>query len=458
MQGVSAAALPLENAEAEALLCGALMCEARLIDQAADVVRQEDFASEFYGHLFGLIVQEHGLGRAPTPVTLRQHYDEAGWRTVAALTGNPSAVLSAMDCAHQVADLGKRRRFVEKMQAVLVSASYPDQTVESLASEAEDAISEATRDQDGVTEVSAGGAARKALEAIGRADPGMRTGIDALDEAQGPIRRKNLAILAGRPGMGKTAVALRIAKGVARRQCGVLLISLEMSDEELGERMLADEAFIEGEYPDQTDGVRYSDIVEGRVDRNSMRRLVTAQEAIDKLPLEIVDIGSLRTSKLNAMVRRWKRRFAARGTPLGLVVVDYLQLLTADGKVNGQYEAITAISKALKGIAKNNDVGVLALAQLSRKVEERDDKRPRLSDLRDSGQIEQDADMVTFLLREEYYLRAVEPAEDSPKYDAWRELMAEAWGKIDFICAKRRKGAAGVTQGRFFGAYQAVRG
>jgi replicative DNA helicase len=258
-----------------------------------------------------------------------------------------------------------------------------------------------------------------------------------------------------------TATAVSYAIGAAKRrltdeagqerQPGVLFISLEMTAEELGERMACDLAF---EYQHQ---LPYQAVVDGRLSPELHRSLAKAHSEMRDLPIQVIDASGLTIHRIGTIVRRWKRRFEARGQRLDLVIVDYLQKVAGSRGLN-RFEAITEISQGLKEIAKLNEVGVLALAQLSRKVEERPDKRPQLSDLRESGQIEQDADIVTFLLRDEYYLAKAEPAQhDEAKHDAWRAALDLVAGEIDFICAKRRKGRETTAKGRFYGAYQAVR-
>lgn len=248
-----------------------------------------------------------------------------------------------------------------------------------------------------------------------------------------------------------TAVALSYSIGAAMNGHGVLYVSLEMSSAELGARMAADLCF------NGRDGVYFSDIINRRVKPADRERLKIAQGMASDLPLAVIDAGSLHVNRLGAIVRRQARRFAARGEKLSLVVVDYLQLLSAD-KGKGAYEAVSQISRALKALAKEQDIPVLALAQLSREVEKRTDRRPQLSDLRDSGQIEQDADTVMFLLRNEYYLRKEQPEMTSPDYMKWEQAMQDHAGKIEFICAKRRNGETGKALGAFHGAFQAVRG
>lgn len=250
-----------------------------------------------------------------------------------------------------------------------------------------------------------------------------------------------------------TAVAISYAIGAARRGHGVLFISLEMSSHELGMRMASDLCFDLGEH----DRVPFAAIQSGTINDRQRDAIRRARGYVADLPLFVVDAGSMTIGRLNMLVRRYARRLEAKGQKLELVIVDYLQLLHPDQRHRSAYENVSEVSRGLKACAKENGVGVFALAQLSREVEKREDKRPMLSDLRDSGQIEQDADGVLFLLRQEYYLLKNEPDPGSDKHETWRNLLERNRGKIEFIVAKRRNGVEGYSAGRFFGPYQAVR-
>lgn len=249
-----------------------------------------------------------------------------------------------------------------------------------------------------------------------------------------------------------TAVAVSYSVGAARRGYGTLFVSLEMSREQLGKRQIADVCFDD---PDRR--VPHNKIRDRDLTHWERERVQLAARSIAALPLVTIDVGALRVGRLKRLVRTWKRRMVARGQKLDLVVVDYLQLLHPDEKKRSAYEAISEISTALKQIAKDEDVHVMALAQLSRSVEARTDKRPMMSDLRDSGQIEQDADTILMLLREEYYLRQAEPNDDFDKHERWEAAMERCRGVIEFIVPKARHGAGGSARGRFYGPYQAVR-
>ena len=252
--------------------------------------------------------------------------------------------------------------------------------------------------------------------------------------------------------MGKTALALSYAIGAAQQGHGVLFVSLEMSSTELAARMVADLCF------NGNDGVPYNAIRDGVLNDWQADKVCKARDTMHRLPFHVVDAGQLTVGRLNTLIRRHARKMAARGHKLELVIVDYLQLLSSDARGRSNYETVSEVSRGLKAAAKDHGVAVFALAQLSREVEKRPDKRPQLSDLRDSGQIEQDADAVLFLLRPEYYHWQAEPEKDTSAWDKWEAELREMLGAIEFILAKRRNGVTGATFGSFYGTYQAVRG
>jgi replicative DNA helicase len=246
--------------------------------------------------------------------------------------------------------------------------------------------------------------------------------------------------------MGKTAEAVSYSLGAAQAGYGILFVSLEMSARELGGRMLSDLCF------DGRGGVPYECIQSGELDPEQRRKVMKARDMLADMPLQIVDVGHLTISRLNMLVRRHKRRCEAKGVPFDLLVVDYLQLLSADGKTSNRTEAVGEISRGLKVIAKDYGIHVKALAQLSRQVESRPDKRPLLSDLRESGSIEQDADNVMFLYRHEYYVRQSEPDQQDENYGKWLAVLRDCQGRIEFIAAKRRAAAVtGSAHGRVLG-------
>lgn len=441
----------LANIEAEAALLGALMQSAKLIDPVADRLTAGDFAEPLHGRIYAAIVGQHSLGKIVNPITLKPYFesDEAmkevgGFAYLAQLTGSSAVMIGANSFAEQIRDLASRRRLIAGLTETIEAASDLDMCVDRLASQADNAIS-ALRDTGGaVGEYTAAEALDLALRAMDAPKRGIRSGrIPNLDRLLGPMRPGDMVIGAGRPGMGKSALALSYAIGVAQGGDGCLFVSLEMPAAQLAERMAADLCF-------DAKPVPYSLIRDGDLQGDNLRQVMSAKDKLTAMPLTIVDRAGLTIGGLRRLVTRHARRFKAQGKPLGLVVVDYLQLLRPDSKLNA-YEAASEASRALKEIAKEHGVAVFALAQLSREVEKRADKRPQLSDLRESGQIEQDADAVIFLLRQEYYLRQAEPT------DATRSALLQCEGKVELILAKRRNGPTGSVVADFYTQFQAVR-
>lgn len=449
----------IANIEAESVVLGAMLIDSKMIDRVADILTPDDFYEPLIGRMFEATRDNYFAGKACSAVALNGLFkdDEAyklvgGPAFMANLTASSAALIGATDLAKQIADLARRRRVVEGLDqasALAADQSIPlSETIEA----ADTALSAATVHSDGVEHVTGAGCVDAMLAQLDSKDRGVTCKIiPPMDDLLGGARRKQMIILAARPGMGKTAVALSYSIGAAMNGHGVLYVSLEMSKAELGARMAADVCF------DGERGVPYGKIVDQSVRGDDIRKLVQARDIIKDLPIHVADASTLSVHRLNVMVRRYARRFAAKGERLDLVVVDYLQLLSGD-KGKSAYETVSQISRALKAIAKEHDVAVLALAQLSREVEKRTDRRPQLSDLRDSGQIEQDADTVLFLLRNEYYLSKEEPEPYTADHMKWEQLMADHKNKIEFICAKRRNGETGKGTGAFHGAYQAVRG
>lgn len=449
---------PLINVEAEAVLIGALFQENSLIDYACDRLTDQDFAEPLHGRIFSAIVREAASGKRVSPVTVKGYFENdpamqsvGGVGYLARLSGDMQGLLAPKEIITQVADLAKRRRMRAGLATAADACADLDVTPEEIIAHADTALS--SNAQDSIVMVSAGKSIDELLASFADKQPGVVSGIiPTLDDLLGPMKPKQLIIGAGRPGMGKTAVALSYAIGAASGGHGVLFVSLEMSAVELAARMVSDLCF------DGEQGVPFPAIRDGEL--NDWQRQRAGQAAImaQELPFEIVDVGSLSIGRLHMIVRRHARRMEARGEKLELVVVDYLQLLSPDSRGRSAYEAVSEVSRGLKAMAKDNGVAVLALAQLSRAVEQRADKRPQLSDLRDSGQIEQDADAVLFLNRPEYYLRQNEPAKDAPERLNWEQKLDAARGMIEFIVAKRRNGETGSEFGQFHGFYQAVRG
>ncbi|MFM7853816.1 MAG: DnaB-like helicase C-terminal domain-containing protein, partial [Flammeovirgaceae bacterium] len=258
-------------------------------------------------------------------------------------------------------------------------------------------------------------------------------------------QNSDLIILAGRPSMGKTALATTIAYKAAKnflyeagesKPKSVAFFSLEMSNEQLATRIYAAEADINS-----------SSIMRGRLSDNQFNHLISTGNLIENIPFLGDDTAGISISSLCAKARRFKRTHN-----IGLIVVDYLQLVTTGNNKNfNRVQEVSEITQSLKGLAKELNVPVIALSQLSRDLEKRDDKRPLLSDLRESGSIEQDADVVMFVYREQYYLERSKPEQGTPKFAIWQEEYDKVIGKADIIVAKQRHGAIGTVTVKFDG-------
>jgi replicative DNA helicase len=446
----------LANEAGEMAVLGAMLCHPGAVDAVADIAAPDDFTDPFLGHVFRLIVHEHHQGRQANPVTIRPLIDAepgfaalGGARWLAGLTASPLTLLAAVPTARQLRDLAERRRLHAGLEAAIAAGADPVRPLADLVELADRAIAASASDDGGCWS-----AADVADMVIGNFDApadGVLCGtIPSLDALLGPLRPGKIVILAGRPGMAKSATALSYSLGAAARGHGTLFVSLEMGAEELGERMLAD-LCLEHRVP-------YQAIRDRSLDVPQRLHLCRARERLAEMPLQILHKPGLTVARLRMLVRRWARRLAARGRKLELVVVDYLQLMR-DAGGRDRFEAVTEISRSLKELSEAEGVVILALSQLSREVEKRRHKSPQLSDLRESGQLEQDADAVVFVVRHEQYLRrAAESDPADPRHDEWQEKMRRCAGQIEFSCAKRRYGEEGVRTGNFLAQYQAVRG
>lgn len=443
---------PPHNLEAEQGLLGALLVNNKALDGVIDIVDIDDFADPVHGDIYGAIRSLVGEGKLANPITLKRTLDtdprvkEAGGaQYLVRLAASVVTVVNATDYARLIADCALRRRMIDCL-ADVVDRSYLQAMDVSGADLIDDALS-------GLDALATGGRQKEGAVPVG-ADVdgtlahieaaaknggrllGMSTGLHALDAGTGGLLAPDLIVLAARPSMGKTSLARQIAYHVARVHGPVLFVSLEMSRRQQTLSLLA-----------ALSGLSVVDVLHGAV-ADGWPALNAAANALRMVPLHIDDRAALRVSQIRSSARRLKRK---RG--LSAVVVDYLQLMQPEGRAESQNVAVMQISGALKGLAKELEVPVLVLSQLNRGVEGRDDKRPALSDLRDSGAIEQDADQVWLLYREEYYTRRKEPAPTATadKIADWREQLEKVRGLAEVDVAKRRMGPVGRVELRFSG-------
>ncbi len=465
-----------QNIEAEAALLGAMMIDNRLCEDVQIKLREEHFFEPLHGRIYTQILRLVDRNMIANPVTLRPLFDSdeamkelGGPAYLAQLTGSGAALIGARDFATQIYDLALLRALVGVGRGMVESAMDTSDEVDpkTQIEQAEVALYKVA--EEGGEQGSTKSFLQAATEAVKNAEralnsgghvSGITTGLDSLNAKMGGLHRSDLIILAGRPGMGKTSLATNIAFNAAQRLmrergddvpenkrlgAGCAFFSLEMSADQLATRILAESSGISGE-----------SLRMGKISQQDFRNLARAAAELEQLPLYIDDTPGLTIAALRTRARRLKRQ---RG--IDLIIVDYLQLLSGGGKGGeaNRVQEISEISRGLKQLAKELSVPVIALSQLSRQVEARENKRPILSDLRESGSIEQDADLVLFVYREEYYVNFQKPKEasldhgdsagDVAAFEDWQAKMARVYGIAEVVVAKSRHGSTGTIPVKF---------
>lgn len=447
------------NLEAEQALLGCLLFDNGAYERLYDGLQARHFYEPFHQRLFSVIEEQIKVGHLAEPIVLvdkfkndQAFHDFGGIRYFADLVDRAPPVANAMDYARVIYDLAIRRELIRLGGEISKAASGETNAREQIEiAEAQlFELAEKGTASTGFVPFSEAvtGALNLAEEAFSRDGglAGISTCLNDLDRQIGGLHKSDLIILAGRPSMGKTALATNIAMNVARHYESVIqpdgqrktvnggvvaFYSLEMSADQLATRLLADAS-----------GVSSDKLRKGEINVAEFACLKEAAQEIAARPLYIDDTGGLSLAKLTARARRLKRTVG-----LDLIVVDYLQLVTT-GDIFGsnRVQEVSSITMGLKALAKELQVPVIALSQLSRQVESRDDKRPQLSDLRESGSIEQDADIVMFVYRESYYLGRAEPREGTEEHLKWQEDMDQLRGKAEVIIGKQRHGPIGTVK------------
>ena len=450
------------NVEAEQALLGAILVNNEAFYRVSDFLFPEHFYEPVHREIYEVSGKIIRAGKKADPITVKTYLpdqllpDVTMQQYLARLAAEATTVINAPDYGQSIYDLAIRRTLIQIGEGMTATAYDADveMTAPKQIEEAEKSLfdlaekgqynggfqpfNEALRD-----------AITMASEAYQRDGTlsGMSTGLTDLDRMMGGLQKADLVILAGRPGSGKTSLGTNIAFHVARTWKGEMtpdghrktvdggqvgFFSLEMSAEQLATRILSEQSEISS-----------SDIRRGNIHESQFSRLVDVSNMMSTIPLYIDDTGGLSISQLTARARRLKRQ---KG--LDLIVIDYIQLLSGSSrKANeNRVQELTEITTTLKALAKELEVPIIGLAQLSRAVEQRDDKHPQLSDLRDSGSIEQDADVVLFIYREEYYLKNKEPKEGTPEHLAWQGEMEKVHGRAEVIIGKQRHGPTGTVQ------------
>ena len=450
---------PPSNLEAEQALLGAILVNNRAYEQVSDFVKREHFVNTAHGRIFEAIGKQIERGQEANPTTLQFFFEKdeglidlGGHAYLARLAASSITIINARDYGQTIHDLFLRRQLIDIGEDTVNEAYEPeidDQATNQIERAEQRLYDLATAGdyQGGFKDfASILTVAIQQAEAAYKRDgklTGVGTGLNELDGLLGGLHRSDLIILAGRPSMGKTALATNIAfhaaKNIKRETdkqgnesitdgAVIGFFSLEMSAEQLATRILAEES-----------GVSSDLIRRGKVGNTEFGNIVQASHELQRAPIFIDDTPALTVSALRTRARRLKRQVG-----LGMIVVDYLQLLSGNSfRQDNRVQEISEITRGLKTLAKDLDVPVLALSQLSRQVEQREDKRPQLSDLRESGSIEQDADVVMFIFREEYYVARREPREDTPEHQVWQEEMEKVHNIAEVIVAKQRHGPTG---------------
>ncbi|MBF0561183.1 MAG: replicative DNA helicase [Alphaproteobacteria bacterium] len=469
--GTSVSRVPPHNLEAEQALLGALMMNNRSYEKVAEFLRPEHFVSAVHRRIYDICRRLIERGQQADPITVKNYLETDGSLGDVGGIGylleliNPGAgIVNVGDYGRLIHNLHLRRELIAIGEEVVVEAFEPSvdidatQQIESAEQKLYDLATTGSFEGGFQGFNTALKAAIDATEAAHKRDgrlSGVTTGFIDLNHKLGGLHSSDLIIIAARPAMGKTALVTNIAFNAAYERmnrgaefgANVAFFSLEMSADQLASRVLS-----------TTTHISSHKMRTGALGEDEFHRLVGACQTLDKIPLFIDDSPGLTISAIRTRSRRLKRQHG-----LDLIVIDYLQLIGSPlGKRNeNRVQELSEITRGLKILAKELKVPVIALSQLSRAVESRDDKRPLLSDLRESGSIEQDADVVMFIYRAEYYLERAEPPEKVGESDdkhaerkrRWEEQVETARNKAEVIIAKQRHGPTGIVEMYFSGEF-----
>jgi replicative DNA helicase len=459
------------NLEAEQALLGAILVNNEAHDRVSGFLEPQHFYDPLHQQIYETAAKLIANGKQATPITLKTFFETAepidATLTVSQYLGrlaaNAATIINARDYGRTIYDLATRRQLIVIGEDMVNTAydSPVDFPPKEQIEEAETrlfSLAETGKYGQGFSSFSSAlTAAVEMANAAYQRDGGLSgiaTALKALDGKMGGLQPSDLIILAGRPSMGKTALVTNIAFNIARARARSLrdrpdlspsdpahdgavvgFFSLEMSAEQLATRIMSEQA-----------GIPSEKIRRGMINEVEFKRLVEASQEMASLPLFIDQTGGISIAQLAARARRLKRQQG-----LGLIIVDYLQLLTGSSRKSSEnrVQEVSQITTSMKALAKELNVPIIALSQLSRAVENREDKRPQLADLRESGSIEQDADVVMFVYREEYYVERTKPAEGTAEFQEWMAKMQLVSGRAEVIIGKQRHGPVGTVNLQF---------
>ena len=449
------------NIEAEQALIGSILVSNEIYDEIAPIVDSKKFFDPLHVKIYETIEILISKGLLANPITLKNHFENnenlkelGGQEYLIKITKFSTSVKQAIDYANIVQEMHVRRELIKISESLLNQASNNTENTtsgEEIIQTAEKSLFDlAERGHFNRSFLKFENALQQTIEMAKSAYKneegivGIPTGLTDLDSRLGGLHKQDLIIIAGRPSMGKTALATNIAFHAAKNiekkgsKSTVAFFSLEMSSEQLSTRILSEQSRI-----------RSNDIRRGKVSEKEFEQFIETSKNIFNLPLYIDETPAITISAVSNRARRIKRLFG-----LDLIVIDYIQLMrSGSNRYDGRVQEISEITQGLKALAKELDVPVLALSQLSRSVEQRDNKKPQLSDLRESGSIEQDADVVMFVYREAYYLENKEPTLGSIEHAEWQQKMNEISSLAEIMIGKQRHGPTGNVKVEFEAMY-----
>ena len=448
------------NIEAEQSLIGSVLVNNDIMDEISNIINPGKFFDPVHRKIYEVIENLNNKGMIANPITLKNYFENdsglsevGGVDYLVKLTRFSSSIKQAIDYAKIIHEMYVKRELIFISDGISDEAKddQTEKTGETIIEHAEKSLFDlAERGNFSQTFLKFNQALDQTIEMATLAMKsdqgivGVPTGLTDLDEKLGGLHKSDLVIIAGRPSMGKTALATNIAYYAAKKiqenneKGSIAFFSLEMSSEQLSTRILSEQARISSH-----------EIRTGKASEETLNRYIEASRNIYDLPLYIDETPAIAISTLSNRARRIKRLFG-----LKLIVVDYIQLMrTNSNRMDGRVQEISEITQGLKALAKELNVPVVALSQLSRAVEQRDDKIPQLSDLRESGSIEQDADVVLFVYREQYYLEKKMPKEGSIEHAEWQSKMNDIHGLASLIIGKHRHGSTGTVHVEFEGMF-----
>ena len=449
------------NIEAEQALIGSILVSNDIYDEIASQIDSQKFFDPIHAKIFETIETLISKGLLANPITLKNYFENneglkelGGQEYLIKITKFATSLKQAINYANIIQEMHVRRELIKISESVLYEASNNKEissTGEEMIQNAEKSLFDlAERGHFNKSFIKFENALKETIDMAKKAYQndegivGVPTGLTDLDARLGGMHKQDLIIIAGRPSMGKTALATNIAFHAAKNiqkkdhKSTVAFFSLEMSSEQLSTRILSEQSKIKS-----------NDIRRGKVSEKEFEQFIETSKDIYDLPLFIDETPAITISAISNRSRRIKRLFG-----LDLIVVDYIQLMRSGNKKNdGRVQEISEITQGLKALAKELNVPVLALSQLSRAVEQRDDKKPQLADLRESGSIEQDADVVMFVFREAYYLERKEPTLGSIEHAEWQQKMDEISSLAEIMISKQRHGPTGNVKVEFEAIY-----